>query len=283
MCYLGHIISDKGVRPNPKLINDVKNFPVPKDQRNVREFLGLTGYYRRFLENFSKRAKPLSDLLKKDVKFSWGPEQQTSFEDLRDALCTEPILQYPDFRRRFVLTTDASNIAVGAVLSQGEIGRDLPIAYISRLLNKAEQNYSTTEKECLAFVYAVSHFRPYLFGREFTLVTDHRPLVWLHSVKDPSSRLIRWRIRLAEYQYQVVYKSGKTNLNADALSRNPQKKSVRVLPVQKSGKSEEGQERRARGRPPKVTQPQEQTSQGAEPTEATAQTRRTRSGTGALK
>lgn len=182
------------------------------------------------------------------------PEQQESFEDLRDALCEEPLLQYLDFTKPFILTTDASNFAVGTVLSQGPIRKDLSIAYTSQVLSKAEQNYSTTEKECLALVYAVNHFRPYLFGREFTVVTDHRPLVWLHSVKDPRSRLVRWRLRLAEYQYQVVHKSGKTNLNADALSRIPVVPEVNVLPIQTEDQEHDLPVRRGRGSPRKEDQ-----------------------------
>jgi hypothetical protein len=118
-----------------------------------------------------------------------------------------------------VLTTDASNIAIGAILSQGQIGKDLPVAYASRTLNPAEQNYSTIEKELLAIVWATRHFRPYLFGRIFTIVTDHKPLQWLFNLKEPSSRLVRWRLKLEEYDYKIVYKKGKNNTNADALSR----------------------------------------------------------------
>ena len=116
------------------------------------------------------------------------------------------------------MTIDASKYAI---LSQDEIGRDKPITYASRLLNAAEQNYSTIEKELLAIVYSVNYFRPYLYGRRFSLVTDHKPLVWLESVKDPTPRLVCWRFKLAEYEYKIVYKAGKINLNADALSRNP--------------------------------------------------------------
>ncbi|XP_032689886.1 uncharacterized protein LOC116853116 [Odontomachus brunneus] len=219
--YLGHIIGKTGVKPDPKKIEAVKNFPRPANSKNVKQFLGLSGYYRRFIPNFSKIAKPLTNLLKKDATFEWKHAQEQSFASLRYALCTDPILQYPDFTRPFVITTDASGYAIGGILSQGEIGKDLPIAYASRLLNSAEQNYSTIEKELLAIVYSVQHFRPYLYGRQFKLVTDHRPLVWLHSVKDPSSRLFRWRLKLLEYEYEVVYKGGKINGNADALSRNP--------------------------------------------------------------
>ncbi|CAK9834654.1 Retrovirus-related Pol polyprotein from transposon 17.6 [Anthophora retusa] len=219
--YLGHVVSADGVKPDPRNLQAVKEFPVPKSQKNIQQFLGLTGYYRRFIQDYSVKAKPLIKLLGKGIRFNWTQEQQKSFEQLRNELCTQPILQYPDFNRPFIITTDASDFAVGAVLSQGEIGRDLPIAYASRSLNKAERNYSATEKECLAMVYAVQYFRPYVFGRKFTLVTDHRPLVWLHSVKDPTSRLVKWKLKLLEYEYDVKHKPGKINMNADALSRNP--------------------------------------------------------------
>lgn len=219
--YLGHIISEQGVRPDPQKIEAVKNFPRPTNAKNIKQFLGLAGYYRRFLNNFSKVAKPLTALLKKDQTFNWQEPQETAFVTLRDQLCTEPLLQHPDFTRPFILTTDASGYAIGGILSQGEIGKDKPIAYASRLLNAAEQNYSTIEKESLAIIYCVNHFRPYLYGNSFIIMTDHKPLEWLHSVKDPTSRLVRWRLKLAEYDYKVMYKAGKNNCNADALSRNP--------------------------------------------------------------
>ncbi|XP_071629552.1 uncharacterized protein [Temnothorax longispinosus] len=219
--YLGHIIGESGVRPDPKKIEAVQNFPIPKSAKNIKQFLGLAGYYRRFIQGFSKIAKPLTNLLKKDIDFKWGDKEQESFDILRNALCHEPILQYPDFTKPFLLTTDASGTAIGAILSQGQIGKDQPISYASRVLNKAEKNYSTIEKELLAIVYAVQHFRPYLYGKKFKLITDHKPLTWLHKLKDPTSRLARWRIKLTEYDYEIIYKPGKINANADALSRNP--------------------------------------------------------------
>ncbi|KAL4153415.1 hypothetical protein QTP88_001248 [Uroleucon formosanum] len=131
----------------------------------------------------------------------------------------EPILQYPDFTKGFILTTDASGKALGAILSQGKIGSDLPISYASRTLNNAEVNYSTTELECLAIIFGVKHFRPYLYGRKFIILTDHRPLSWLFNLKDPLSKLARWRIELEQYNYEIKYKPGVQNSNVDALSR----------------------------------------------------------------
>lgn len=219
--YLGHVITREGVKPDPGKIRAVKQFPVPKTKKNIKQFLGLVGYYRRFILNMAKIAKPLTKLLKQDIPFCWTSGAQVAFETLRDIICLEPLLQFPNFSQPFLVTTDASNFAVGAILSQGSIGKDLPIAYASRTLNDAETNYSTIEKELLAVLYAVEYFRPYLYGQQFTLVTDHRPLVWLHSAKDPTSKIMRWRIRLNEYDYNIVYKPGKINANADALSRNP--------------------------------------------------------------
>ncbi|XP_076384553.1 uncharacterized protein LOC143263569 [Megalopta genalis] len=221
VAYLGHVITKDGVKPSPDKTRAVAEFPRPKNAKNVREFLGLAGYYRRFIDKFSKISKPLTSLLKRDSRFEWGASQDLAFTTLKEILTTEPLLQYPDFDREFNVTTDASGFAIGGVLSQGEPGKDKPIAYASRLLQGAELNYSTIEKECLAIVYCVQHFRPYIYGRRFKLITDHRPLVWVNSVKDPTSRLLRWRLKLAEYEYQIIYKTGKSNSNADALSRNP--------------------------------------------------------------
>ena len=219
--YLGHVISKEGVRPDNKKLVAVREFPRPQNIKNVRQFLGLAGYYRRFIKGFSDIAKLLTILTKKDTPFHWGEKQQDAFENLRKKLCEEPVLQYPDFTRPFIVTTDASGIAIGGILSQGELGKDKPIAYTSRVLNDAEQKYSTYEKEAVAILHAVTQFRPYLYGRKFKLVTDHKPLVWLQTSKDPTSRLTSWRLRLEEYEYEVIYKAGKTNVYADALSRNP--------------------------------------------------------------
>jgi hypothetical protein len=204
--YLGHIISEQGVKPNPEKVKAIVEFPVPKNDKEVKSFLGLVGYYRRFIQNFSVITKPLTSLLKKDIKFSWTVTQQEALESLKRLLCSEPLLIYPDYSKEFILTTDASNFAIGAILSQGPIGSDQPIAYASRALNSAEGNYSTTEKELLAIVWGTNHFRPYLYGRKFKIVTDHKPLQWLFNVKDPGSRLTRWRLKLEEHEYEIMYK-----------------------------------------------------------------------------
>lgn len=217
--YLGHLITDKGVKPNPDKVRCIEKFPQPQNQKDIKSFLGLTGYYRRFIPNYSKLTKPMTKLLQKNATFHFDEECIQAFNTCKQLLVTAPILQYPNFEEEFILTTDASNFAIAGVLSQGSPNNDLPIAYASRTLNGAETRYSVIEKELLAIVWAVKHFRPYLFGRKFKLITDHRPLTWLLSVKDPGSRLLRWRLKLEEYEYTIQYKPGKINSNADALSR----------------------------------------------------------------
>lgn len=219
--YLGHIITPNGVKPNPEKIMAIKKFPIPRTQKEIKSFLGLLGYYRRFIRDFAKLTKPMTKCLKKDSKIIHNKEFINCFRTCQNILTNDPILQYPDFKKPFILTTDASNFALGAVLSQGEISRDKPIAYASRTLNETETRYSTIEKELLAIVWACKHFRPYLYGRKFTIYTDHRPLTWLFNLKEPNSKLVRWRLKLEEYDYNIVYKKGKINTNADALSRIP--------------------------------------------------------------
>lgn len=218
--YLGHTITSEGVSPNLEKIKAIDALKEPKNQKEIKGFLGMIGYYRKFIRDFSTIASPLHKLLKKNVCFTWGEKEKHSFVELKSRLKNFTLLQYPDYAREFTITTDASNAGLGAVLSQEHNGRDLPIHFISRALNKAEVNYSTTEKECLAVVWAVQQFRPYIYGKHFKIKTDHRPLTWLFSVKNPGSRLIRWRLRLEEYQYEIIYKKGVDNVVADELSRN---------------------------------------------------------------
>lgn len=217
--YLGHIISRDGIKPNPDKISAIKKYPIPKTPKEIKQFLGLLGYYRKFIPDFARTTKPLTLCLKKGNRVVHSSEFVNAFEKCKTLLTNDPILQYPDFTKEFNLTTDASNVAIGAVLSQGQIGSDRPICYASRTLNESELNYSTIEKELLAIVWATKYFRPYLFGRKFKIITDHKPLQWMMNLKEPNSRLTRWRLRLSEYDFTVIYKKGKFNTNADALSR----------------------------------------------------------------
>jgi hypothetical protein len=160
--YLGHLITEEGVPPDPAKVEAIERFPTPENEEQLKSFLGMTSDYRKFIPKFSKIAAPLHALLRKDVKFERASKQENAFQNLKSRLTTKPILQCPDFSKEFILTTDASNQGIGAVLSQGIIGKDLPIAYASRNMNKAEQNYTSSEKELLAIVWGIKHFRPYL-------------------------------------------------------------------------------------------------------------------------
>jgi len=184
--YLGYVISKDGIKPDSKKLEAVRQFPRPKTLKNIKniKFLGLAGYYRRFIPSFSKLIKPLTNLLKNDMRFEWTCAQEESIKILKQKLCEEPVLQYPDFSKPFILTTNAFGIAVGGILSQEEINKDRPIAYASRTLNDNEIKYDIYEKEALAIIYCVKHFRSYLYGQKFTLVTDHKPLLCFKNAQD---------------------------------------------------------------------------------------------------
>ena len=182
----------------------------------VRQFLGLASYYRKFIVNFSDIATPLNKLLEKQSKFIWDDECQISFNRLKDLLTNSPVLCYPSLDQDFILYTDASGNGLGAVLEQeGRV-----VSYASRTLTKAERNYSTIEKECLALVFGTKQFRHYLLGRKFKIVTDNCPLKWL-SAQKMEGRLSRWALALQEFDFSIEYRSGSENLNADTLSRRP--------------------------------------------------------------
>lgn len=216
--YLGHVITADGILPDPSKIKVMAEYPIPKNLDEVKRFVAFSNYYRKFISNFAEIAYPLNKLCRKDQPFIWDTQCQNSFEKLRNALLSPPVLQYPDFSdaNEFQLQTDASGYAIAGVLSNKN-GR--PVAYTSRGLNKAETNYPTIEKELLAIVWSIKYFRPYLLGKHFKVITDHKPLVYLFSMKDPSSRLTKFRLQLEEYNFTVEYVKGKDNAPADALSR----------------------------------------------------------------
>lgn len=219
--YLGHIISAEGVKTDPAKIIAVREWPRPESIRDLRSFLGLCTYYRRFVKSFSAVAKPLHRLTEKNTQFNWTDECETSFNFLKQALTTTPILAYPEPERQFILDTDASADGIGAVLSQVFDTEERVIAYFSKSLGKAERNYCVTRKELLAIVKAVEHFHHYVYGRKFILRTDHASLKWLLSFKEPEGQVARWIQRLQEYDFEIRHRKGTTHGNADALSRKP--------------------------------------------------------------
>ena len=220
LTYLGHDISKAGIEPALSNTHAVRTFPVPKNQRDVRSFLGLANFYRRFCKNFAKIANPLNKLLQKNTKFVWTEQAQDAFDTLKHSLITAPMLYYPDLNNSFCLTTDASDVSLGFILSQKDINnKDRVVAYGGRSIRPEERKWTVTEKECLAVVEGIKAYREYLSHRPFTVYTDHKALQWLHNMKDPSNRLGRWALKLQEYQYTVIHKEGKKNQNADALSR----------------------------------------------------------------
>src|SRR5256885_4609998 len=182
--------------------------------------LGLFSYYRKFVKDFSRIAKPLLALLKKDIPFEWTNKQQNAFDYLKKRLMEAPILQYPDFNKPFLIYTDASGTGLGAVLSQlNDEGKECVIAYASRSLNKAECNYGITDQECLAIVWAVKHFEQYLGLLPFKVVTDHFALKFLQTAEMPTGRRAQWIMYLQQFDFEIVHRLGKENKNADALSR----------------------------------------------------------------
>lgn len=217
--YLGYVVDHNGLRVDPEKVAAIINIPIPKSQKAVRQFCGTASWYRRFIKNFASRMHPLTMLLKKKQRFEWTEAAQQAFMDIRSCLVKAPILSCPDFTKEFVISCDASGVGLGAVLSQqGEQGENV-IAYASRTLTKGEQKYSATERECLAVIWAVEKFRPYVEGSPFTVITDHYSLLWLHNLKDPQGRLARWALRLQPYDFKLVHRKGKEHVVPDLLSR----------------------------------------------------------------
>uniref|UniRef100_A0A5S6R4Y5 RNA-directed DNA polymerase n=1 Tax=Trichuris muris TaxID=70415 RepID=A0A5S6R4Y5_TRIMR len=221
--YLGHIVSADGVRVDPEKNEAVNNWPRPTSPKELRQFLGLASYYRRFVSSFATVAAPMNKLMKKSSRWNWAPECEVSFQELKAPLTSAPTLSFADFNQAFILDTDASNCGVGAVLAQVVDGKEVVVAYASRTMSKAERSYSTTRQEMLALVWAVRHFRPYLCGKKFRARTDHSSLRWLQGFKEPEGQVARRLELLSSYDFEVEHRAGRKHRNADALSRMPER------------------------------------------------------------
>src|SRR6266498_3819471 len=218
--FLGHTIRIDELRIDPENIEKIINYPIPTDVTGVRKFMGLCNYYRKFVKDLSKFSKPLRCLLKKNVKFLWGPKEQETFEKLKKILTEASVLLFPNFDKPFVLGTDASLKGLEAVLEQeDENGNLRPVAYASRSLIPAEKNYHTTDLECLAIIWSVKHFHKYLINKPFKIFTDHSALKSLQKILELTRRRARWIMKLQQYNYTIEHRFEKKNQNADALLR----------------------------------------------------------------
>ncbi|WVZ21467.1 hypothetical protein V8G54_008789 [Vigna mungo] len=216
---LGHVISEKGFQVDKSKIDVVSALPYPSTVREVRSFLGHAGFYRRFIQNFSNIALPLSRLLQKEVVFDFDEVCKEAFDELKGKLTTAPILQPPNWELPFELMCDASDFALGAVLSQKSEKIPHVIAYASRTLDAAQRNYTTTEKELLAIIFALDKYRPYLLGSKTVVHTDHSALKYLMKKADSKPRLMRWLLLMQEFDIEIKDRSGALNQVADHLSR----------------------------------------------------------------
>lgn len=213
--YLGHKCSERGVEPDDKLIQSVINFPRPKNIKQVQSFHGLANYYRKFIKGFANIAAPLYKVIKKDHEFEWTEDCEQAFEELKKALTSKPVLQFPDFTKDFTITTDASAIGLGAILEQeGKV-----IAYASKTLSETKRGWSATELELKGVVFGCQEFRCYVLGRSFTVFTDHIALKGEIKLQNANTRIIKLMQKLSEFDLDIQYKKGKENGNADCLSR----------------------------------------------------------------
>ena len=221
--YLGHIVSDKGIATDPEKVKAVQEWPPLKNVHEVRQFLGLAGYYQKFIVKFAEIAAPLSDLVREDTTWAWGATQIAAFEGLKKALMSTPVLMVPDPHKDFVVETDASGFAIGAIISQkDEKGHRRVVSFASRKLTGPEGRYPTHTKELLAVHYAFGKFRHYLHGPHVTILTDNESLKYLKTQQHLDNQQAGWLRFLEQFDYEIVYRAGELNDGADALSRSPQ-------------------------------------------------------------
>ena len=202
-------------------VKAVQNFPVPQNQTDVKSFLELCSYYRRYIKRFAMIARPLHKASETKSSFTWTEETQEAFESLKKHLSSAPILAFPDVKEPLILYTDANLTALGAVLAQMQDGKERAICYAPQAFSKSQTNYSATKREHLAIVTFTRNFKHYLLGRKFKNVTEHRALQWLHNFKDPGELTARWLEKLAAFDQELQHRPGKSISHADGLSRIP--------------------------------------------------------------
>uniref|UniRef100_A0A671MRQ1 Reverse transcriptase RNase H-like domain-containing protein n=1 Tax=Sinocyclocheilus anshuiensis TaxID=1608454 RepID=A0A671MRQ1_9TELE len=212
LTFLGYRVTKEGILPNEEKVKAVVDFATPVNSKQLRQFLGITSYYRRFIHEYARHAEPLFALTRADVPFGWTQDCQNAMVFLKNKLTSAPILRFPQFSLPFFIHVDACDVGLGAALMQrDEQGRDCAVAYASR----------TPEKECLAVIWALEYFRPYIEGLHLTVFSDHSSLKWLMSRPNPTGRLARWSLRLQDFDFEIIHKPGVSNSVPDSLSRNP--------------------------------------------------------------
>lgn len=223
--YLGFLLDGEGLRTDPDKVSAMLAYPRPQTTTEVKRFIGMVGWYRRFIPHYSDLTAPMTALIKgkrKSQRISWGEEAEESFRKIKEALVSAPILVSPDFMKQFTLQCDASDVGVGCVLTQNnDQNEEVVIAFASRTLSQAERKYTSTEKELLALLFGVEKFRCYVEGTRFKVITDHYSLCWLNRLKDPLGRLARWAVKLQQYDMIIEHRKGSLNVVPDALSRAP--------------------------------------------------------------
>jgi transposase InsO family protein len=222
LSFLGFTVGKEGLKTSSDKVDIIVNYAQPKTATEIKRLIGLVSYYRRFIKDFATLCAPISNLIhgkKKRQPIEWNDEADKSFKEIKVRLSTAPILASPDFSQPFIIQCDASNYAAGYCLYQEVDGIEHPIAYGSKTFNKCQRNYTVTERECLAVIFGIEKFRPYVEGTRFTIITDHYSLLWLDRLKDPTGRLARWAVKLSQYNYEIKHRKGSLHVVPDFLSR----------------------------------------------------------------
>lgn len=226
LVYLGLVVGQNSLRTDPNKVSTMVNYPRPTNVTEVRRFIGLCSWYRRFIKEFSTLMSPINDLIKgkgriKKQKIEWTLEAEQSFLRIKQALVSAPILCQPDFTQKFIIQCDASDTGLGSVLTQTIDGEERIIAYASRALSRTERNYSVTEKELLAVIFSIDRFRGYVGGARFSVISDHFSLLWLNNMRNPTGKPARWAVKLRQHNFDLIHRKGSSNIVPDALSRIP--------------------------------------------------------------